>query len=74
MTVVQDRHPDWINPEADLVGVDGNAFMIMGFVWKELRRAGNSKEVQDRYLEQATAGDYDHLLQVSMAYAGMLDS
>lgn len=65
-------HPDWIDPDLDLIGVDSNAFAIMGFVDRGLRRAGNSQEVRDAYREEATAGDYDHLLRVSMAYAGML--
>jgi hypothetical protein len=72
-TSTDDRHPDWIDPEFDLVGVDGNAFAVMGAVSKALRRAGNSKEVCDAYTKSAMGGDYDHLLQVSMLYAGMLD-
>lgn len=73
MTTTIERHTDWVNPDFDLVGVDGNAFAIMGSVDRALRRAGNSKEVRDLYREQATSGDYDHLLSVSMLYAGMVD-
>jgi len=67
------RHPDWINPEVDLVGVDGNAGAIMGTVSRGLRRAGNPKEVIDAFREEAMSGDYDHLLSTSMLYAGMME-
>jgi hypothetical protein len=40
-------------------GRDGNAYAIMGVVTHALRRA------------QATAGDYDNLLQVSMRYVNV---
>lgn len=64
-------HPDWIDPELDLVGVDGNAFAVMGAVTTALRRAGNSPAVIAAYREQAMSGDYDSLLATSMMYAGM---
>ena len=65
--------PDnWINPNADLVGIDGNAFSIIGFTQRELRRAGNSTEIIDQYQDEATSGDYDHVIQTSMLYCGML--
>lgn len=67
------RHEDWINPDLDLVGIDGNAFAVMGAVSRALRRAGNPPAVVDAYRKEATAGDYDNLLAVSMAYAGMID-
>jgi hypothetical protein len=69
-----DRHPDWVNPDADLVGVDGNAFAVMGFTRNALKKAGNSKAVIDAYLAEAQAGDYDRLLTVSMCYCGMIDA
>ena len=46
----------------DLIGHDGNAFSILGAVTKAMRRAGVSKEEQDLYFKEATAGDYNHLL------------
>jgi hypothetical protein len=55
-------------PTVRLVGEDGNAFSIMGRVKKALRRAGADKEYIDKYLNEATSGDYDHLLVVSMEY------
>ena len=58
-------------PTVKLVGEDGNAFSIMGRVKKALRRAGADKEYIDKYLSEATAGDYDHLLVVSMEYVNV---
>jgi hypothetical protein len=55
-------------PTVKLVGEDGNAFSIMGRVKKALRRAGADKEYIDKYLSEATSGDYDHLLVVSLGY------
>ena len=56
-------------PGADLlVGIDGNAFSIMGTTAKALRRAGASAEFVDAYMDEAQASDYDHLLAASMAY------
>lgn len=56
------------NVSVQLLGEDGNAFAIMGKVRKALKRAGYSKEFIDQYVQEATSGDYDHLLQVTMRY------
>ena len=55
-------------PTVKLAGHDGNAFSIMGRVKKALVRSGADKEYIDQYLSEATSGDYDHLLVVSMEY------
>ena len=55
-------------PTVKLIGEDGNAFAIMGRVKQALRRAGADREYIDKYLSEATAGDYDNLLIVSMEY------
>ena len=55
-------------PTVKLVGEDGNAFSIMAHVKQALRRARADKEYIDKYLKEATSGDYDHLLVVSMEY------
>lgn len=57
-----------VRPEVQLVGEDGNAFSILGRVSKALKRAGNDESVVDAYMEQAMAGDYDHLLAVTLAF------
>ena len=55
-------------PTVKLTGHDGNAYSIMGRVKKALMRTGADKEYIDGYLEDATAGDYDNLLAVTMRY------
>ena len=55
-------------PEVKLIGEDGNAFAILGSVTKALRKAGADKEYIDKYLNEATAGDYNHVLGVTMEY------
>jgi hypothetical protein len=51
-----------------LIGHDGNAFAIMGAVTKAMRRAGVSREEQDEYFKEATAGDYNQLLATTMEW------
>ncbi len=58
-------------PTVKVIGEDGNAFAIMGRVKKALRRAGADMEYIDKYLNEATSGDYDHLLVVSMKYVNV---
>lgn len=48
-----------------LVGIDGNAYAIMGYVRRCMREVGMSKEEVETYIEDATSGDYNHLLYVS---------
>ena len=43
----------------------------MGSVKNALRVAGADQEYIDRYLGEATSGDYDHLLAVSMEYVAV---
>jgi hypothetical protein len=52
----------------ELSGYDGNAFSIMSVVRKALKRAGASKEEQDLYFKEATAGDYNQLLATTMKW------
>ena len=49
-----------------LVGVDGNAYLIMAYVQRAMRQCGKTREEQDAYINDAENGDYDHLLSVSM--------
>jgi len=56
-------------PTVKMTGHDGNAFSIMGRIKQALKRAGADREYIDKYLKEATAGDNDNLLAVSMLYA-----
>jgi hypothetical protein len=61
----QPRYPD---VQVQLSGEDGNAFAILGRTAGALRAAGVSQEEIDAYFAEATSGDYDHLLQTTMAW------
>lgn len=45
-----------------LVGMDGNAFFIMGAFQQQARKEGWTKEEIDAVLNDAQSGDYNHLL------------
>lgn len=51
----------------DLVGVDGNAFAVMGYTARALRETGLGDLVKGMQAE-AMSGDYNHLLVVCMGY------
>lgn len=59
------RFPD---VEVQLVGLDGNAFAILGRVSDALRKAGATSEEIDEFLAEAQSGDYDELLQTVMRW------
>lgn len=68
---------EWINPsnvlpeeDVELVGIDGNAGSVMGFVSRALKQAGNSTAVVDAWRREAMSGDYNHLLRAAMEYLG----
>jgi hypothetical protein len=53
-----------------LVGVDGNAFSVMGYTDRALRKAGLQDKV-DKMYEEAESGDYYNLLAVCNRYVRM---
>lgn len=55
------------NIKVKLIGTDGNAFAILGKVSKALRDKGHGDLVKE-YQAEATKGDYNHLLAVTMEY------
>lgn len=55
-------------PVVKLVGEDGNAFFILGRVSREMRRVGWKKDEIDQFMNEATSGDYDHLLRTVIKY------
>lgn len=56
------------NVDVDLVGQDGNAFMVLGLCQKAARRAGIEDTEINKFLDEAKQGDYDHLLRTCMKY------
>ena len=57
-----------VNVDVDLVGKDGNAFMVLGLCQKAARRAGIEDTEINKFLDEAKQGDYDHLLRTCMKY------
>ena len=56
-----------------LVGIDGNAFAIMGTVKRWMVQEGLPKEERDAYLKDAMSSDYVNLLCVSVAVVEKLN-
>ena len=61
------RYPD---VHVKLVGEDGNAFSIIGRVRRALTKAGH-KDAVGEFTEEATSGDYNHLLNTVMKYVNV---
>ena len=61
-----DKGPKYPNIKVQMVGEDGNAFAILGRVIKALRRGNIPKEEITKFQEEATNGDYNHLLATVM--------
>lgn len=66
--VPEEGRPSKSTDGSNLIGIDGNAFSIMGHTQKLLQLAGASDSYIEEYLKEATSGDYDHLLATSIAY------
>lgn len=55
-----------------LIGRDGNSFSVLSTVTREMRKHGIPKETIDEYVEQATAGDYNHLLSTTNEWVNVV--
>jgi len=62
------KYPDVV---VQLSGEDGNAFLIIGRVQRLLRKAGVDKDEINHFVEEATAGDYYHLLRTVMQWVNV---
>lgn len=56
-----------------LVGVNGNAYAVMGYVRNAMRECGMTKQQIEEYTSDATSGDYNHLLNVSARMVARLN-
>lgn len=54
-----------------LVGMDGNAYSIMGNFSKQAKREGWTKEEIDKVLTECQSGDYDHLIITMLEYTNV---
>lgn len=57
-----------------LVGIDGNAFSIMGFVARIMRQHGHSRDEIEQYRKEAMSSDYNNLLCISMDMVDMINN
>lgn len=57
---------DYDEPKYTLVGCDGNAFAVMGYVTNAMKKEGKSQSEIRAYRTNAMASDYNNLLSVSM--------
>lgn len=48
-----------------LIGINGNAYSIMGYVRDAMHDAKMTNDDIDAYIKDATSSDYNHLLAVS---------
>jgi hypothetical protein len=60
---MQPRHPEIT---VELIGHDGNAFNILARCRMAMRSARLPQAEIDAFMTEATAGDYNHLLQTAM--------
>ena len=60
--------PKYPNIEIQLSSQDGNAFAILGRVRTQMLRHHIPADEIQEFTDEATQGDYDHLLQVCMKW------
>ena len=51
-----------------LIGVDGNAYALMGYTANAMKHCNFSEEEIDKMYEEATSGDYNNLICVCDGY------
>jgi ABC-type sugar transport system substrate-binding protein len=59
------KHPDIT---VTLSGHDGNAFAVLGRCREAARNAGLPEDEIAAFMDEGTAGNYDHLLQTAMRW------
>lgn len=54
--------------QLNLVGIDGNAFNLLGQFQRQARKEGWTPEEIKAVMDDAKSGDYDHLVAVLAAH------
>lgn len=67
MTTINEFSSPLTDAVVELTGNDGNAFAILGRVRRAVLRS-NHPELADQFVQDAIAGDYDHLLATCFVY------
>ena len=65
---LMDKEEKDMDEKYSLVGVNGNAYAVMGYTAKAMRREGFSQEEIEEMKNKAMSDDYDNLLMVCMEY------
>ena len=58
----------------ELVGLDGNAFNLLGQFQRAAREQGWPAAEIKAVIDEATSADYDHLLQTLIKHTGPTDN
>lgn len=61
-------HVKYPHIHVQLTGENGNAFSIIGRVRRALEQAEVPRQERQAFVEEATRGDYDHVLQTCMRW------
>jgi hypothetical protein len=64
------RDVPYTDAVVQLTGKNGNAFLILGLVRRGILHS-NRPELAEEFMNEATDGDYDHLLQTCMRYVSV---
>ena len=59
-----------VRPEINLLGPEGNAFVLMGYADQWSRQMGFKSEKKDAIIKDMMSGDYEHLLSVLEEHFG----
>ena len=65
------KHPD-IEICMDIMGPEGNAYVLLGTVEKALKKFGHDEDAKS-YIKEAMSGDYENLLAVTRTYVSFED-
>jgi len=60
--------PKYPDVSVNLSGEEANGFFIVARVRRALKRHGVPQEDVDKFQNEATSGNYDHLLKTCMEY------
>ncbi len=65
---MEEKYPDIT---VKLTGADGNAYNILGLMNRALISGGVSVKERDAFKEEATSGDYDHVIQTCFKWVNV---
>lgn len=65
-----DHEVPYTDAVVQLTGQNGNAILILGLVRRGILHS-NHPELADQFMNEATDGDYDHLLRTCMRYVSI---